>query len=300
MWEDDRLAPDNGHREIFGRFLTVTPGTATDPPVVTADGDDFGVTLRPEGEEYLPSVAWDSGANRFLVAWSDDRYAATEGGDARRLFARTVDLDGALGPVVQVGGGSMWQTPSVVVGSGAGRFLVVWGDYDPVGNVLDGGYRARILDADGQPATDVLDLVRFGQLSWDRPAAAWHPGTQAWRVVWTQPTVLGTSVVTLDGAVTAPLILVDTPDGAGAPSLAWSAPLGRFVLAWHAWWTTEGFAQGLGPDGALLDAPIPLQPTPPPLGTFWVSVATDGAQPRAWIGTTVDYAWIGATVLKAE
>jgi len=298
VWEDDRLGHGQGYREVYGRFLGVSPG-----PVIEPLGDDFAVSEIPELEEYLPAVAWDEGAGRFLVAWSDDRDRPTVGTDARRLFGRTVGLDGSLGTEVRLGGDALWQVmPSIAGSGGRGRFLVVWGDYDPVGGSLDAGYRARVVDgATGEPVSDVLTLVRYGDLMYDRPAVAWQPWARAWLLAWTQPYTIRASWISEDGVLLSTgEVLAEPAEGAGAPRLEYAPATHSFVLAYHSWFTSDAWLQELDPSGVPVGERLDVNAATPPLGTFWHPVATSGDDAVALVAPSLDYRRITASVFVAS
>jgi hypothetical protein len=263
VYEDDRVGAGTCCREIYARFLD-TSGNPT--------GEGFDLTNRPSTEEYLPSVAWESGT--WLVAWSDDRQYA--GDDRRLLYTRTVGDDGALGEERAIGPDSLWQVFSNVTGSGGeGHFLVTWGDYDPVNGGLDCGYRARVLGTDGAPTTGVIEIARIGNQVYDRPAAAWSPWKGAWLVAWMTPYHIEGTWVFPDGTREDLGVLVDEEVGAGAARLSWSAATDSFALGWHAWWTTEGFVTMLDGEGVPATDAMRVTAAAPPLGTFYVPVAAD-------------------------
>lgn len=270
VFADDRLGSGNGLVDIYAQVLQ--SGT------LAAVGGNFRVSGTDATNDWNPAVAYDSGA--FLCAWGDDRVYA--GDDRRQLWARTVGLDGVLGSAALIGSEtSYWQVlPSIAGSDGAGRFLVVWGDYDLVIGDLDAGYRARVVDTTGQPVSEVLTLVRYGNQIYDRPAVAWSNERQAWLIAWMQPYAIHGTWVTLDGVVSGGEALVAPETGAGAPRLAWSSATNSFALAYHAWWTTQGYLQELDADGVPFGEPQVLTPEAPPLGTFWQPVA---ASPNAEI-----------------
>lgn len=289
VYEDDAYGAGEGFREIQGRLLE----SGTLEPL----GASFSISEQPDLEEYTPAVAWDSEA--WFVAWPDDR--ENTGHDDRRLYGRVVRRDGTMGAVARIGSAdSYWQTwPSVAGSDGAGRFCVVWGDYDLVGGAMDAGYRARVYDVSGTPVSDPITLVRYGDQLFDRPAVAWDPWSRTWLVAWTQPYAIHTARLAFDGSVVeADRVLVDEDDGAGSPRLACAPDTNSFVLGYHSWWTTRGWARMLDDAGEPVGERLPLTTDAPPLGTFWQPVAAgDGAIVST---PTLDYARIVATVFRAE
>lgn len=287
VYEDDRDGGGSCCRELYAQTFSTASG------VLEQVGPDWNFTNAQPVEQWTPALAWDSGV--YFVAYSDDR--DNVGGDERRLYGRTLLADGTIGTELKLGADSLWQTAATVADSGGnGRFLVVWGDYDPVDGSLDAGYRARIVDGDGVAVTDVLTIVRYGNQIWDRPAAAWNPWRQAWLVVWTEPYGIHRSWIGLDGSITAADTTIVAPDtGAGAPRLVYSPTTNAFLLAYHAWWTTDGFLQPLDTFGTPVGDPLPLTASTPPLGTFWQAVAVAGDRSEAVVVPCLDYATVAAS-----
>ncbi len=263
VFADDRLGNGNGLVDIYAQVLE----SGTLAPL----GANFRVSGTDATNDWNPAVAWDR--DTFLVAWGDDRNYS--GDDRRQLWARTVGVDQTLGEATLLGPeSSYWQVlPSIAGSGGNGLFLVVWGDYDLVDGGLNAGYRARVVDTSGQAVSEVITLVRFGDQLYDRPAVAWSPPKQAWLVAWMEPYALHVSWVTEDGVVSGGDEWIAPDTGAGAPRLAWSPATNSFALAYHAWWTTQGFMQELDADASLSGEPHLLTSTEPPLGTFWQPIA---------------------------
>jgi hypothetical protein len=263
VYEDDRAGAGQCCREIYARRLD-RDGT----PV----GAAFNVSNEPTLEEWLPAIAEESGA--WLVAWSDDRERAND--DRRLLYGRTITSAGELGTEYPLGPDSLWQVFANVTGSeGDGRFLVTWGDYDPVGGSLDCGYRARLVGLDGAPIGDVIEIARIGNQVYDRPAVAYNSYRHAWLVAWMTPYEIHGTWIDLEGNTEDLGTLIAPEIGAGAARLTYADANDTFILGWHAWWTSEGFVSQLDGDGAVVGDPIRVTAEAPPLGTFYVPVAAD-------------------------
>ncbi|MCB9778924.1 MAG: hypothetical protein H6742_10205 [Alphaproteobacteria bacterium] len=292
VYEDDRAGAGEGRREIYGQRLRVGGET------LEQLGGDLDISLHDPIEQFTPAVAWESGS--WFVAYSDDR--DNTGGDERRLFGRTVSAEGSLGAEQRLGGDSLWQVlPSVAGSGGEGRFLVVWGDYDPVGggqgSGLDCGYRARLLDASGTPLGPPIDLARIGDVPYDRPAVAWNPRARAWLVAWTHPQRILGSWVGWDGEVLDSGFELAAPDvGAGAPQLAYAASTHSFALTFHAWTTTDGYLQELDDAGVPVGAPVDLSDRSPPVGTFYTPVAAASDRSQLLVAPSLDWSRVTGTL----
>lgn len=287
VYEDDRVGFGTCCREIYARTISAA-GQPTE--------QSFNLTNQPSVEEYQPSVGWDSDV--WFVAWSDDREYA--GDDRRLLYGRAVGKDGELGSEIRIGGESLWQVYSSVSGSGgAGRFLVVWGDYDPVDGSLDCGYRARLVDTQGNLVGEPIEIARIGNQVYDRPSVAWNPWREAWLVVWMRPYTIEGTWIFLDGRVEHLGTLVDEEVGSGAAKLTYSGTTNSFLLAWHAWWSYDGFVSTLDADGLVVGEKLPINLTTPPLGTFWVPIAANDAG-EALATPSLDYARITGSLYRAD
>lgn len=283
-------------REVMGQFLSVDSSGA---PALTGAG--FSVTTRPNGHEYTPSGAWDSTANTFFVSWSDDRQEATVP-DGRLLFGRTLSATGALGAEVKIGGDSLWQTGGAVAGSdGNGRFLVAWGDYDGGNGVIDAGYRARVFDASGQPVSEIIEIARFGDKTFDPVSIAWQPCAKEWLIAWRVDQLVMGSFVNLDGSgEKSNFVMGAHPEGAGAPRIAWLPSTGGFGLTFHAWTTENAFFQLLDGAGEPVGTPISVNAEKPPLGTFWHPIAARLDRAELLITPVLDFERVTASVFSSN
>lgn len=290
LLEDTRQTGDPT-REVMGQFLKVSSSGS-----VAQEGSSFAITKRPGQHEYTPSAAWDAGAKKFFVSWSDDREEKTVK-DGRLVYGRTVSESGELGPEVRLGGTSLWQTGAAVADSGgAGRFLVAWGDYDLTPGI-DAGYRARLVDAQGQPVGPVIDLARFGDHIFDPVSIAWQPCKQAWLVAWMKQEKIFGSWVALDGKVTQEnLTLGEHAEGAGAARLLWVPRSKSFALTFHAWKTENAFLQELDDAGTRTGPTKDVNPKMPTLGTFWHPVAARPDRAELVVFPSVNYAEQTASV----
>jgi hypothetical protein len=294
LLEDTRQG--DATREVMGQFLHIDANGAP-----STDGPSFSVTTRPNGHEYTPSVDWDSAANTFFVSWSDDREEASVP-DGRLVFGRTVSATGALGPEVKLGGTSRWQTGAAVAGSGGnGRFLVAFGDYDSVNGGIDSGYRARVVDENGQAVSEIIEIARFGDKTIDPVSIAWQPCAKEWLIAWRVDQTVYGSFVQLDGSGSKDHFLIGVhPEGAGAPRLRWLPATGGFGLTFHAWTTENAFFQLLGAGGELEGTPVSINVEKPPLGTFWHPLAARPDRAELLITPVLDFERVTASVFSSN
>lgn len=137
----------------MGQFLKVSSSGS-----VAQEGSSFAITQRRASTSTRRARPGTPAPRSSCSSWSDDCEEKTVK-DGRLVYGRTVSESGELGPEVRLGGTSLWQTGAAVADSGGGgRFLVAWGDYDLTPGI-DAGYRARLVDAQGQPVVGpVIDL----------------------------------------------------------------------------------------------------------------------------------------------
>ncbi|MBN2113587.1 MAG: hypothetical protein JW785_05605 [Acidimicrobiia bacterium] len=132
VWEDGRRDDTRGV-DIWGRFVASSGGPA---------GKDFRVSDNPAtGDERYPALAWDSLADRYLVAWQGDRLGGWQ------VFARRVAAAGApSGQALRISEppAAVASYPAVGYGAGAGEFLVVWQDQRDLASVGTDIYGQRV------------------------------------------------------------------------------------------------------------------------------------------------------------
>jgi hypothetical protein len=131
----------NPATEIFGQRLT---GEGSE-----VGADDFAISSNFDGCSVDPMVAYDEGANRYLVVWGDE-----PPGNARRVRSRLLDAEGnAAAAGVQLSSSAtlpLSDEPDVVAMPGTGRFLVVWSGgttLDGEGDIADAAIHGQLVDA---------------------------------------------------------------------------------------------------------------------------------------------------------
>jgi hypothetical protein len=127
---------------------------------------------------------------------------------------------------------------------------------------------------------------------------AWNPWRGAWLVVWMAQTRLYGTWVWPDGTTADAGELAAPDDGAGSARLTFAAATNSFLLAYHAWWTYDGYVQDLDTDGAPVGDRRSVNAATPPLGTFYVPIAASDAA-EALIVPSLDYSRITATLERA-
>ena len=85
-------------------------------------------------------------------------------------------------------------------------------------------------------------------------------------------------------------------EGSGAPYLAWAPSSGSYLLTYHAWQTTDAFAQELDPDGVPAGERTSVNAAPPSLGTFATPVAASTRSPEFFVAMMKNYNWIAGTI----
>jgi uncharacterized repeat protein (TIGR01451 family) len=178
----------------------------------TVAGVVAGVTIRSDGtpvlgpilisqgaaKAILPSVAWDSTLNRFLVVWSDSRDSAAVPSAYAQLVAENGDM---IGGNLKLAGSTL--LPRVVYSATKQRFLLIWQVGD--GASAKFGYvRGRTFKADltaSGPSFDLSATKAVGMAS-----VATVPSSAAGFAVWRASTAAGDSallgqVVTLADAL---------------------------------------------------------------------------------------------------
>jgi hypothetical protein len=115
-WEDNR----SGNYDVYGSLVNTTYGT-----LINANGQQM---TSATGDQILPAVAYNSGANQYLVAWSDER----NGRSNRDIFAARFDVatnavvDGGAGNITISTAADTQQSPTVA--SDGVNWLVAWND----------------------------------------------------------------------------------------------------------------------------------------------------------------------------
>jgi len=172
VWYDERNFATTGWN-IYGQRVTAS-GTVTVAgapiPVSTAAGD-----------QYDPSVTWNSDDDEYLVAWRDGRNFGSAGYD---VYGQRVLASGALGGgEIGIASVSGTQTaPHVNYISTLGRYFVTWAD-DRNAATTGWDLYGQNLNADGSP---YLGTVAYFVFTGDqqRPAGDFSPEANQGLTVW--------------------------------------------------------------------------------------------------------------------
>lgn len=174
VWEDSRAIATRG-LDVYGRRVN-TRGALM--------GTDFRISLGV-ADESSPSVAWNAGANQFLVVWQDGRNQGTRGID---VFGRRVGPGGILlGSDRLISGPNALTNevePAVVWNDADGQYLVLWSD----GRASDTRGRdvyGRRVASGGAPSSGDFRVSGPAATGDDaRPAVAWNATANQYLVVW--------------------------------------------------------------------------------------------------------------------
>ncbi len=171
VWEDFRAG--NSDPNIYGQLVNPDGGLA---------GGDFVICDNP-GQQYWPSVAYDSANQRFLVAWFDLRNGNND------IYGQLVNANGTLfGTTSNVNfaisnnAGSQID-PSVAYDSANQRFLVAWVDSRNGNNDIYG----QLVNANGtlyNTASDVNFAISNATNDQNYPSTAYDADNQRFLVVW--------------------------------------------------------------------------------------------------------------------
>lgn len=118
--------------DIYGRFID-EKGEAV--------GDEF-VISSAINNQYLPSVAYDTNSNRYLVVWCDSRNGNYD------IYGQLINADGTLyGDSFPICNESHEQyKPSLAFNSSTNQYLVVWYDYR---NIINADIYGQLVNSDG-------------------------------------------------------------------------------------------------------------------------------------------------------
>jgi hypothetical protein len=146
-------------------------GSASGPLIIVSAGRS--------GQE-VPSVAYGSAANEYLVVWSDAR-----SGTDSQIGGRMVSAAGALpgGEVLVYSGAELLDSPEVGYSTASNEYLVIWVGIHPSGNGLD--VYGRRVGANGQPLAPAFWISRdTGAINEGFPSLAYNPAADEYLVVW--------------------------------------------------------------------------------------------------------------------
>jgi hypothetical protein len=216
---------------------------------VSAGGERLDSETRISGPsatdfEYAPAVAWNSGANEYLIVWADGRNYDTRGGD---IYGQRVSAAGSrTGSNFRISGPGATAndfSAAIAWNGWAGEYLVVWADArnDPTRST---DIYAQRVSAGGALLSSNLRVVGTDATSEDRaPSVVWNDTTRQYLVVWedgrNEPTrgsdIFGQRLATT-GSRVGPDFQVGGP-GATAedtqPVVAWDDTANRYLVVWE-------------------------------------------------------------------
>lgn len=175
-WEDFRHAKGawyNGPNDIYGAVLDSTGALLADIPVV----EDCG-SADEGSSQVIPSVAYNSDDNEFIVAWSDTRPSLQGMGVMGRLFHADGTAKGADFIISDTAGSQ--GAPYVVYVPEEKKYFAVWFD---LRSLLSLDIYGKWLNPDGTAAGSDTLMYR-GMGSQMLPAAAYSPASECFLIVW--------------------------------------------------------------------------------------------------------------------
>jgi len=221
-------------------FALASTSTAASPSIT----EDFLLT---EGGalQGVPSVAYDSNHDSFLVAWTDFR---NRGGSELDIYARIVDAQGQPKtedfPVTTAPQGQGFS--AVAFDPSNDRYLVAWTDWRHA-QAVDSDIYARLVNADGTLHGPAFPIARR-RVSQKYPAVAFDPQRGRFLVVWADDRghkvdkVYG-RYVAADGSLPGPeFLLTSQGEDQERPSVVFDPGRGRF---WVVWRGTEDGIRGI-------------------------------------------------------
>lgn len=267
VWHDEREWPEG--RNVYAQLVNADGtlyGTASDV--------NFAISDVAVSEQWEPSLAVDTVAGRFLVAWQDDRTTPGE----YDIYGQLVDSDGTLSGTASDENfvvcdvlGSDQMSPSTAFDPVAARFLVVWGDDRNISNGAAGrDVYGQLVNANGSlhaTASAVNRMISGSTLDQKLPVLSYDAQQTRFVAVWEDdrnmfpPTsnwedILGGYVGT-DGVPAGGSIQVATTSlFETQPVSAYEGASGELIVAYH----VEAFGsdlQAIGVDGTVLPLPEP-------------------------------------------
>lgn len=133
----------------------------------------------PDGDRYLPAIAYNAVHDEYLVVWHN-RWAAGN----RDIYARRISATGVLQPwfPVSTGSGDRVQ-PAVAFNAADQQYLVVW-MYDVSGNGTQYEIWGRLIPWNGQNPGPAFRIFTWTNRSFYTPRVAWNSLRNQFLVVW--------------------------------------------------------------------------------------------------------------------
>ncbi len=225
VWEDRR----SGMGDIYGRRIS------RDGQLL---GNEIPISTAPNWQ-MTPAIAYSSGANRYLVVWSDWRNSGTGGQD---IYGQLLTTDGSLvdEPFAISIAQTDEQAPAVAYNPTSGEFLVVWEAHSMVAAYQAALASTGVAEIHGQRLSDTGSLVGpvltlSAAPAWQSsPEVAFSTGSGRYLVVWgsgagIRGRLVDASGTTRGGEITVASALAGTQS---QPALAYNAALDQFLVVW--------------------------------------------------------------------
>lgn len=270
-WEYDQIQPAMAYGSQWGEYLVVWEDHHWDwgddwdiyGRRVGADGvalgEHFGISWEGSNHRLSPDVAYNCGANEFLVVWEYE-YSATD----HDIYARRVASDGSLiGAELAVAMFTNFESnPGVTYNSNADEYLVVWEHREGSGDFTQNDIYGQRLSAEGTPLGNPI-VIANGPLNESAPAVAYGsldgPYLVAWQAI--QPKSgeydIHGRALGYDGTPVGSEIAISTWEyDQLKPRLAFNGEANQFLVVWedHHWgWggNWDIYGQRVNADGAL-------------------------------------------------
>ncbi len=182
----------------------------------------------------VPSVAYNSHDQEYLVVWSRDLTSYAD------IYGQRVSKTGKLvGPAFAIssGTGARRLLPKIAYNTASNEYLIVWMDWTTLAHTISG----RRISATGTPLdTEIsFNTIIFPNTYYEYPSVAYASTSDLYLVVWQERNLTTFNVVgrTLSGAgvldIGKLIVYLDTPaTGPGiAPRLAYNRERNEFLVA---------------------------------------------------------------------
>ncbi len=161
VWQGDRSVP--GDEDIYGQLVNADR---------TLSGVNFPIS-NPSTDQLLPSIAYNTANNQYLVVWQDDRNPASDADIYGQVVNGNGSLNGANFAISTAGVDQDY--PDIAYASSANRFLVVWEQSNDI-------YGRLVNDNKTFAGPEFRIASSSGSLS--DPAVSYDPHSDQFMVVW--------------------------------------------------------------------------------------------------------------------
>ena len=217
VWEDYR----GGFGDIYGQLVD-----SAGNPV----GGELTISTA-SNDQNVPSVAYNSSTNQYLVVWWDYRSGSNDD-----IYGQLVNANGSLSggnfPISTISNDQ--QFPSVAYNSSTNQYLVVWADYRSGSNYDIYG---QLVDSAGNPVGGDFPISTASNAQ-NEPSVAYNSSTNQYLVVWEDYRSSNFDIygqyLTSTGALTAGnFVIVDNPSSIYAPNTVANTIIGNYLVAYY-------------------------------------------------------------------